>query len=152
MKTGAFIFGISTVKVLSLFPFFLFFSFLDFKLNNFEKSKNSALYKLQLTRIAFSPLLIHGLIRLLVRPSVFYGWIQGWATTSFPLKFCIIFIEFSFYKNITNLEQSCFYKCPGHPFLNFLDPQLCFGYGDLIAIRQIRVSSIFNFLSLLWSL
>lgn len=146
MKTEAFIFGISTVKVFSLFPFVLFFSFLDFKLNNFEKSKNLSLEKLctlysQPTRIAFSALLIRGLIRLLVRSSVFYGWIQGWATTSFPFEFCIIFIEFPFSKNLTNLEQNCFYKCAG----------LCFGYGDLIAIRQIRVISIFNFLSLLWS-
>ena len=39
MKTGEFTFGLSTVKVFSLFPFVLFFSFLDFKLNNFEKSK-----------------------------------------------------------------------------------------------------------------
>ena len=46
MKTGAFIFGMSTVKVFSLFPFVLFFSFLDFKLNNFEKSKNLSLEKL----------------------------------------------------------------------------------------------------------
>ena len=46
MKKGAFIFGISTVKVLSLFPFVLYFSSFDFKLNNFEKSKNLRLEKL----------------------------------------------------------------------------------------------------------
>ena len=31
MKKGAFVFGISTVKVFSLFPFFLFFFFLDLR-------------------------------------------------------------------------------------------------------------------------
>ena len=142
MEKGAFIFGISTVKVFSLFPFVLYFSSPDFKLNNFQKSKNLRLEKLcQPTRIALSRRLIQGLIRLLVRPSVFYGWIQGLETTSFPFKFCVIIMEFPFQKNLTNLEQNCFYKCAG----------LCFGYGDLIAMRQIRVISIFNFHSLLWS-
>ena len=46
MKTGEFTFGLSTVKIFSLFPFVLFFSFLDFKLNNFEKSKTLSFEKL----------------------------------------------------------------------------------------------------------
>ena len=46
MEKGAFIFGISTFKVFSLFPFVLYFSSPDFKLNNFQKSKNLRLEKL----------------------------------------------------------------------------------------------------------
>ena len=46
MKKGAFIFGISTIKVFSLFPFVLYFSSFHFKLNNFKKSKNLRLEKL----------------------------------------------------------------------------------------------------------
>ena len=46
---------------------------------------------------------------------------MGAAATPFALKFCIIFIEFLENKKSMYLYSWQVGKCPGHPFLKFLD-------------------------------
>ena len=64
--------------------------------------------------------------------------------TPFPLKFCIIFIEF-YLRKINSISNRAI-KCPGHPFLNFLDLPLAYFDHLGLKLHYLHLHSMFTFL------